>query len=62
MKKLGEEFIDLGYRVEFHWCSSDNESLDAIALPDYDIAVVDAAQGRVYHRNGGQAFKVVVFK
>jgi len=47
MKKLGEEFIDLGYRVEFHWCSSDNESLDAIALPDYDIAVVDGTAPHV---------------
>ncbi len=47
MKKLGEEFVNMGHCVEFHWCSSDNESLDAMVLPDYDIAVIDGTAPHV---------------
>jgi len=41
MKRLAEEFGAAGYNRELHWCSSDNDSLDALVLPDYQIAVMD---------------------
>ncbi|MGE5398414.1 MAG: hypothetical protein ACM3MK_12895 [Chitinophagales bacterium] len=41
MKNLGYEFLDMGYNVEFHWCSSDNASLDAMVLADYQVALID---------------------
>jgi len=39
MKKLSEDFSTCN--LELHWCSSDNDSLDAIVLSDYAIAVID---------------------
>lgn len=41
MKKLGAELNQVGHCRELHWCSSDNDSLDALVLPDYQIAVMD---------------------
>ena len=39
MKKLSEYFSS--YSLELHWCSSDPNSLDAVVLADYTIAVMD---------------------
>lgn len=41
MKKIGHKMVDLGYDVEFHHCSSDNHSLDGIAVLDAGIVMVD---------------------
>ena len=31
MKKVGDYFFNKGYTIEYHHCSSDNNSLDGIA-------------------------------
>ncbi|MGL4772633.1 MAG: PRK06851 family protein [Clostridium sp.] len=41
MKKLGKHFLDKGYTVEFHHCSSDNNSLDGIVVKELKVAVLD---------------------
>ncbi len=41
MKKIGQRMVDLGYQVEFHHCSSDNNSIDGIAILDAGIVMVD---------------------
>lgn len=41
MKKVGEELLDKGYDVEFLHCSSDNNSLDGIKIPELKIAFID---------------------
>ncbi|QZY56513.1 PRK06851 family protein [Crassaminicella profunda] len=41
MKKIGYEMVKMGYDVEFHQCSSDNDSLDGIVIPDLKIAMID---------------------
>ncbi|MEN6328265.1 MAG: PRK06851 family protein [Syntrophomonas sp.] len=41
MKKLGEDFVNAGIDVEFHWCSSDNESLDGVVIGQQQFCVVD---------------------
>lgn len=41
MKKIGLRMVELGYDVEFHHCSSDNHSLDGIAILDAGIVMVD---------------------
>jgi len=41
MKKIGHKMVDLGYDVEFHYCSSDNNSLDGIAVSEAGIVMVD---------------------
>lgn len=41
MKKIGYEMTDHGYDIEFHWCSSDNNSLDGVVIPALRAAVHD---------------------
>ena len=41
MKKIAKNFLDKGYLVEFHHCSSDNNSLDGVVVPDLKIALLD---------------------
>ncbi|MCT4593371.1 MAG: ATPase [Anaeromicrobium sp.] len=41
MKKIGYEMVDLGYDVEFHQCSSDNNSLDGLVIPKLKVAFLD---------------------
>ncbi|MGE5403953.1 MAG: hypothetical protein ACM3PP_03340 [Candidatus Saccharibacteria bacterium] len=60
MKKLGQEFIEEGYNVEYHWCSSDNDSLDALVLPDYEIALIDGTAPHVLDpRNPGAVDEII---
>ncbi|MGE5370568.1 MAG: PRK06851 family protein [Solirubrobacterales bacterium] len=47
MKRLGEDFARLGHDVEYHWCSSDNNSLDGLVLPQYGIALMDGTAPHV---------------
>ncbi|NLI93894.1 MAG: ATPase [Peptococcaceae bacterium] len=41
MKKIGQKMLEFGYNVEFHHCSSDNNSLDGIAILEAGIVMVD---------------------
>ncbi len=41
MKKIGQKMVDQGYDVEFHYCSSDNNSLDGIAVLNTGVVMVD---------------------
>ncbi|MBO8168922.1 MAG: hypothetical protein H0Z35_07040 [Thermoanaerobacteraceae bacterium] len=40
MKKVGKEFQEQGFDIEFHWCSSDNNSLDGVVI-DGKVALID---------------------
>lgn len=41
MKKIGEVMVDKGFNVEYHWCSSDNNSLDGLVIKDLKVAFLD---------------------
>ncbi len=41
MKKIAAEAVKNGYFVEYCYCSSDAESLDAIRIPEKELCVVD---------------------
>ncbi|WP_018247486.1 PRK06851 family protein [Orenia marismortui] len=41
MKKIAYDMVDKGYDIELHWCSSDNESLDGLLIPDLKVALLD---------------------
>ena len=41
MRKIGLEMADRGYHVDFWHCSSDNDSLDGVIIPELKTAVVD---------------------
>ncbi|MGM0470886.1 MAG: PRK06851 family protein [Bacillota bacterium] len=41
MKKIGEAMLKEGYSLEYHWCSSDNNSLDGIVIKELEVAFLD---------------------
>lgn len=41
MKNLGRDFSRQGQNVEYHWCSSDNNSLDAIVVGHQQFCMLD---------------------
>ncbi|HHW67028.1 MAG: hypothetical protein PWP07_1531 [Epulopiscium sp.] len=41
LKKISERFCDLGYDIEHHHCSSDNNALDGIVITNLKIAILD---------------------
>jgi len=41
MRKIGEKMLQEGFDVEFHCCSSDNSSLDGVAIPKIGVALID---------------------
>ncbi|MGL5514497.1 MAG: hypothetical protein ACRDBM_14860, partial [Sporomusa sp.] len=42
MKKVSQELLERGFKVEHHHCSSDPDSLDGLVIPDLKIALIDA--------------------
>ncbi|MGL4109698.1 PRK06851 family protein [Clostridium sp. LP20] len=47
MKKVSSHFSDLGYSIEHHHCSSDNESLDGIVIKELKVALLDGTSPHV---------------
>ncbi|MFW6006946.1 MAG: hypothetical protein ACOC1O_03470 [bacterium] len=41
MKKIGKKAINSGYDIEYHWCSSDNDSIDGVVITDKNTAILD---------------------
>jgi len=41
MRKIGEVMLERGYDVEFHCCSSDNNSLDGVVINSIKVALID---------------------
>ena len=41
MKKVGKYFEAIGVNVEYHWCSSDNNSLDGVVIGDHTVCLLD---------------------
>lgn len=41
MKKIGAHFSAKGYTIEYHHCSSDNDSLDAVVIKELKLAILD---------------------
>ncbi|SDC66225.1 MULTISPECIES: PRK06851 family protein [unclassified Candidatus Frackibacter] len=41
MKKIGETMIEKGFNIEYHWCSSDNNSLDGLVIKELKVAFLD---------------------
>ncbi|MFU0823608.1 PRK06851 family protein [Clostridium sp.] len=42
MKRIGQYFNEKGYDVEYHHCSSDNNSLDGVVIKGLNVAFIDA--------------------
>lgn len=41
MKKISQTMLERGYDVEFHHCSSDNDSIDGVVFQELNIALLD---------------------
>lgn len=41
MKKIAKKAIDEGFSIEYHHCSSDNNSLDGVVIKEMKVAVLD---------------------
>ena len=54
MKRIAEEMIQRGFDVEFHHCSSDNNSLDGVVITAIGVALIDGTAPHVVDpRNPG---------
>src|SRR5690554_4674737 len=47
MKKIGKKMTELGYSLEYHHCSSDPNSLDAIVIPKLKVAFLDGTSPHI---------------
>lgn len=47
MKKIAQEMLEKGFDVELHQCSSDNDSLDGVVIPELDVAFIDGTAPHV---------------
>jgi Cdc6-like AAA superfamily ATPase len=41
MKKIGHQWVERGFDIEFLHCSSDNDSVDGVLIPTLKVGVVD---------------------
>ncbi|MBZ9689096.1 PRK06851 family protein [Clostridium estertheticum] len=47
MKKVGKYFNEKGYDIEYHHCSSDNNSLDGLVIKGLNVAILDGTSPHV---------------
>ncbi|QGU96151.1 ATPase [Clostridium bovifaecis] len=47
MKRIGQYFNEKGYNIEYHHCSSDNNSLDGVVIKGLNVAFIDATAPHV---------------
>lgn len=60
MKKVAQEFIDKGYDVELHYCSSDPRSLDAILIKKLGVVLLDGTAPHIVDpQNPGAVDEIV---
>ncbi|MDF2530499.1 MAG: ATPase [Clostridia bacterium] len=62
MKAIAKEFVELGYDVELHHCSSDNNSLDGVVIKQAKVALLDGTAPHVVDpKNPGAVDEIVNF-
>ena len=62
MKRIGNEMVGRGYNTEFMHCSSDNNSLDGVVLPELKIAFLDGTAPHVVDpKNPGAVDEIINF-
>ncbi|MDQ0218583.1 hypothetical protein ELQ35_04275 [Peribacillus cavernae] len=47
MKKVGQEWVNKGFDIEFLHCSSDNQSIDGVIIPKFKVGIVDGTAPHV---------------
>jgi len=62
MKKIGQDLLDKGYDLEYFYCSSDPYSLDAVAVPELKVAIMDGTAPHVMDpRYPGAVEEIIYF-
>lgn len=62
MKAIAREFVDMGYDVELHHCSSDNNSLDGVVIKQAKVALLDGTAPHVVDpKNPGAVDEILNF-
>ncbi len=60
MRKIGETMLTRGFDVEFHCCSSDNGSLDAVVIPAIKVALIDGTAPHIVDpKNPGAVDEII---
>lgn len=47
IRHVGETMLAKGYDVEFHYCASDNNSLDGVVIPKLQVGIIDGTAPHV---------------
>ncbi len=62
MKKIGQEAREQNYNIELHWCSSDNESIDGVVIPELKTALIDGTAPHIVDpENPGAVEEIINF-
>ncbi|WP_406676589.1 PRK06851 family protein [Moorella sp. ACPs] len=60
MRKIGEAMLERGFDVEFHCCSSDNNSLDGVVIPKIRVAIIDGTAPHIFDpKNPGAVDEII---
>ncbi|MDK2817618.1 MAG: hypothetical protein PWR22_2247 [Moorella sp. (in: firmicutes)] len=60
MHKIGEAMLERGFDVEFHCCSSDNNSLDGVVIPKIRVAIIDGTAPHIFDpKNPGAVDEII---
>lgn len=60
MKAIARDLVALGHGVEYHHCSADNHSIDAIYIPAGDVALLDGTAPHVVDpKNPGAVDEII---
>lgn len=62
MKRIGQDLLSRGYDLEYFYCSSDPHSLDAVAVPELKVAIMDGTAPHVMDpRYPGAVDEIIYF-
>jgi GTPase SAR1 family protein len=60
MKKIAENILRIGYDVEYHCCSSDNNSIDGLVIPALGVALLDGTAPHIVDpKNPGAVDEII---
>ncbi|MBE0466026.1 MAG: hypothetical protein IBX71_02215 [Candidatus Desulforudis sp.] len=60
MRAIGDEMLVHGFPIEHHHCSSDNNSLDGVVIPDLGVALLDGTTPHIVDpKNPGAVDEII---
>lgn len=60
MKQIGKAMVEKGFDIEYHQCSSDNNSIDGLVIPALNIALIDGTAPHIVDpKNPGAVDEII---